>query len=337
MFFALLLVIGLAACSDAQSSAEAKEGKGTGEINFPKKPINLIVPFAAGGGMDMLARGLAEVAPDHLDQPIVVINREGAGGTIGVAEGSKARPDGYTVTLSPSAVFTSQPHMRAVPYALEEFKVLAGIVYKPNVLVANVDSPYDSIEDIIKDAEKKGKSFKVGHPGVGSPGHLALETLFGGLELSFEGVPFAGNNPNITSLLGNHIDFSVAYTDEIQQHVKDKKLKVLGVFTPEQFEGISDVPTIGDEVAKAGYDFEFKDAAFATTLFVIAPKDTPDEIAKYLEEKLQDMGKDEKFAEIMKKTDIPLKVLNSEETKEILEDEEKVFKSLIETLGLGVK
>ncbi|WP_053362533.1 tripartite tricarboxylate transporter substrate binding protein [Bacillus sp. FJAT-27251] len=325
-----LLSVVIAGCSS--TSAKNQEGD---SLNFPKKPINIVVPFAAGGGMDTLARGLSDRAKDHLGQSMVVVNRDGASGTIAVAEAVKASPDGYNLILAPSAVFTSQPFMRDVAYKLDDFKMLANVVYKPAVLVANIDSPYNSIKDVVDEANDSGKVFKVGHTGVGTPAYLAQETLFDSLDIPSEDVPFKGNNPNITALLGGHIDLSVAYSDEVFQYVNDKKLKILGVFTPESFDQIPDAPTIAEEVQKAGFNYEYKDIPFVTSIFVMTPKDTPDEIAQYLEEKFIEMANDPKFQEFGSKSHIPIEVFGGKQVMEYLEKEEAIFKELINKFGIG--
>lgn len=330
--FTLLFLLSVVVAGCSSSSANNQEGDSP---DFPKKPINMVVPFAAGGGMDTLARGLSDRAKDHLGQSIVVVNRDGAGGTIAVAEAAKARPDGYNLILAPSAVFTSQPFMRDVAYNLEDFKMLANVVSKPAVLVANIDSPYDSIQDIVDEANNSGKNFKIGHTGVGTPGYLAQATLFDSLEIASEDVPFKGNNPNITALLGGHIDLSVAYTDEVFQYVNDKKLKILGVFTPEPFAQLPDAPTIAEEVEKAGFDYEYKDVPFVTSIFVMTPKDTPDEIVQYLEGKFMEMANDPQFQEFGSKSNIPIEVFGGEEVMQYLETEGAVFKELIEKFGVG--
>lgn len=332
----ICLLLVAAACSPKNEDKEPEVSGSESEtkLDFPKKPINLITPFAAGGISDILARGIAEYAKDHVGETVVVVNREGAGGTIGTGEGARAKADGYTVTLATAAGFTTQPYLREVAYELEDFKILSSVSYAPNLLAVSADSPYHTLKDIV-DASEEGKTFSYGHPGVGSFGDLAQRALFSDIKLKAENVAFAGSNPAIAALLGGHIDISAVLPTDIVQHVKDGKLRVIATLAPERIEEYPDVPTIKEAVDETGLDFRYADHDFSASYFLMVPKDTPSDVVDYLSVKFTESLNSEEFKEFAESTDMYLRVEEGEKVFNEIREQSEVYKTIIDEQGIG--
>ena len=151
------LIAGLAAgCGSSKQTAR--------QLDFPKKPSNLIIPFAAGGATDSVGRAVADAAPKYLGQPMVVVNRAGASGTVAMEEALKANADGYTMALTSAAILTVQPQIKTLKYKADDFKIAATVVYNPLFLFVSGDSPYNTVQELAADLKKNNKVMKVGHP-----------------------------------------------------------------------------------------------------------------------------------------------------------------------------
>lgn len=290
-------------------------------LDFPKKPITLIVPYAAGGATDTVGRVIAESVPPYLGQPMTVVNRAGASGTIGTEEGAKAAPDGYTIALTTATTLTVQPHLKQLNYTNADFRHLTSIVYNPLLLVVSEKSPYSTVRDIAEKAQ--GASLKVGHPGVGTVNDLAHVALFGTLGIEAVYVPFQSNNETIAAILGGHVDMAAVHPAEAQEFIKNNQLKVIGVFTPERLDQFPDYPTIAEGMAEAGIDFMFKDHDFSAWYYLSMPKDVPDDIFDFLVVNLTQLLNDPDFLEKTKKMNIIIHPIAGDDLVQQLENIEK--------------
>lgn len=335
--FLIFLTVSLifVACSSPSSTDSASSESTEEALNFPEKPISLIVPYGAGGSMDTIARGLAEVGEKYFDQPITVVNREGASGTIATEEVANAKPDGYTVLLTSGAILTVQPHLKDLNYELSDFKMLSSVVYNPLLLMGKLGSPYQSVKDIIEHAEKEDVTFKIGHPGVGTSNDIAHQALFSSLGLDASMVPFQANSESLAAIIGDHIDFAAVHPIEATSFIEDKQLKALGVFTPDPYEKMPEVPTIAESVAKAGLEFPYKDHDFSSWYYLVVPKDTSDDIAEYLQEKFKQVIEDPDFEEYANKLNMTIRVLVGDEMEQTLQNLEETNKEIIKKVGIG--
>lgn len=323
---------------DGNSSSDninGAESEGEEKLDFPKKPIELITPFAAGGISDILARGIAEYGEEYVGETIVVVNREGAGGTIGTAEGAKAKADGYTITLGTAAGFTTQPYLREISYSIEDFKILSSVSFAPNMLAVSADSPYYSIQDIVEASQNDNVTISYGHPGVGSFGDLAQRALFDDLNVKTENIPFEGSNPAIAALLGGHIDVSAVLPTDVVQHVKDDKIRLIATLAPERLDDYPDVPTIGEAVEEAGLEFRYAEHDFSASYFLLVPKDTPDNIAEYLAETFMASLNSEEFTEFAENTDMYLRIEEGEKVFNEIVEQSEIYKTIIDEQGIG--
>ena len=159
---------------------------------FPSKLITVIVPFALGGGTDMVLRPIIQVAQKYLGQPIVAEYRPGAGGVPALAEFAKVKPDGYTLIIVSTTGLLVTPRVQTLPYKFADFQAIAQMVEQPLYVAVKADSPWKTIDEFINTSKEAPASFKVGNPGVFSPQHLMVETLKANYGVNLTAVPFEG-------------------------------------------------------------------------------------------------------------------------------------------------
>src|SRR5689334_14696508 len=216
---------------------------------FPNKPIKLIAPFAPGGALDLIARGVGAKLSESLGQPVVVENRAGASGAIGSEAVARSAPDGYTLLLGATTTHGINPafNPKSLPYdAIKDFTPVSLVGTIPHALVVNAQAPINSVQDLVKLG--KQRSLNYGSAGNGSPHHLAAELFKSLTGIQAVHVPYKGSGPALADLMAGNIDFvSVEYT-AAEPHVKNGKLKALAIATKERVPGI-DLPTF----AEAGY------------------------------------------------------------------------------------
>jgi tripartite-type tricarboxylate transporter receptor subunit TctC len=216
---------------------------------FPSKPIRLIAPFAPGGALDLIARGVGAKLSESVGQPVVVENRAGASGAIGSDAVAKSAPDGYTILLGATTTHGINPafNPKSLPYdALKDFTPISLVGTIPHALVVKAGGSINSVQDLVKLG--KSKSLNFGSAGNGSPHHLAAELFKSITGIDAVHVPYKGSGPALADLIGGNLDFiSVEYT-AAEPHVKSGKLKAIATATAQRAPGI-DLPT----VAEAGY------------------------------------------------------------------------------------
>jgi tripartite-type tricarboxylate transporter receptor subunit TctC len=217
--------------------------------SYPSKPIRLVAPFAPGGALDLIARGVAQKLGESVGQPVVVENKAGASGAIGSELVAKSAPDGYTLLLGATTTHGINPafNPKSLPYdALKDFTPVSLVATIPHALVVNPRLPVNSVADLVRLG--KQRSLNYGSAGNGSPHHLAAELFKSLTGIQAEHVPYKGSGPALADLMAGNLDFvSVEYT-AAEPYVKSGKLKALALATRERVAGI-DLPT----VAEAGY------------------------------------------------------------------------------------
>jgi tripartite-type tricarboxylate transporter receptor subunit TctC len=241
---------------------------------FPNKPIRLVAPFAPGGALDLIARGVGAKLSESVAQPVVVENRAGASGAIGSEFVARSAPDGYTLLLGATTTHGINPafNPKSLPYdAIRDFTPVSLVATIPHSLVVSAKLGANSVQDLVRLG--KTRSLNYGSAGNGSPHHLAAE-LFKSLSgINAVHVPYKGSGPALADLMGGNIDFiSVEYT-AAEPHVKSGKLKALALATRERVPSL-DLPT----VAEAGY------SGFEVTSWyaIFGPAGMPEAVTKKL-------------------------------------------------------
>ncbi len=221
--------------------------------SYPERPITLIVPFAAGASADGIARLVGRGVSDRLGQPVVVENRPGGGGAVGLVTVARAAPDGYTIGLGATGAIAINPHLpeSSTLKPLEELAPIAKLADIPLVLVASKASGLQDLQGLIARA-KDGKDVVYGTSGQYTSQHLAGEVLGRTLGIPMSAVPYRGSNPAVTDVLGNQIDLAIVDLTSANPHIKAKNIQALGVTSAERSAVAPDIPTLA-EAGATGY------------------------------------------------------------------------------------
>ena len=266
---------------------------------YPAKPIRLIVPFPPGGPADALARIVGDRIGANMGKPVVVENRPGAGGNIGMEMGAKAAPDGYTLVLAPAGNLTVNPSLyRSVPYDVaRDFAPVTVLGNVPNILVVNPSVPAKTVAELVEYARAHPGQLNFSSPGNGSGAHLAGELFKSMAAVDMTHVPYNGIAPAVTAVVGGQVQLMFAGAPAVLQHVQAGKLRALGVASLARIAAAPELPTLS-ESGFPGFD--------VTSWYgIVASAGTPndvivrlhDEIAKALaepdvREKLAGLGAD---------------------------------------------
>ncbi len=269
----------------------AGQGENQAEDNYPSKPITLIVPSSAGGGTDTMARLFAEIAKDKIGQNFVIVNKSGAGGQIGFEAIAGSTPDGYTI----GAAFTPHigAHMAAgrAKYTLDSFLPLANYVTDPGVLVANVNSNFETLEDVVNAEKANPGSLTGATTGPGGDDSFALVGFNHEAGISIREVPSKGSSEEKVNILGGHVDLAFMNYSQIEANYKAGDVRILAVMVPERLPYAQEIPTF----TELGYDV-FSDSSRG----FIAPAGIPDAAYKKLVKVFSDVVEDPKFLEAAK-------------------------------------
>ncbi|MDI6027945.1 tripartite tricarboxylate transporter substrate binding protein [Corticibacterium sp. UT-5YL-CI-8] len=238
--------------------------------DFPTNTITLVVPFAAGGSTDLVARVIAQKMSDDLGQQIVVENVGGAGGNLGADRVARAEPDGYTILMGTVATHALNPLMlKTKPYdPVTDFSPISLLVVVPNVLVVNPQLPVNSVAELVDLLKKSPDQYSYASSGNGTPLHLSGELFKSLAGVEMQHVPYKGAGPALNDVLANQVPIMFDNLPSSSSHIKAGTLKALGVTTKERAPSFPDVPAIGETVN--GYETYTWNALFA-------PKDTPPE------------------------------------------------------------
>ena len=236
--------------------------------DYPTKAIRFIVPFAPGGGTDIIGRIIAAHLSEALGQPVVVDNRGGAGSTVGTDLTAKAPADGYTILLGNISLAFNASLYKSLPYdAVKDLAPVTLVAVQPNIVVIHPSVAAKSIDEFIAVARAKPGQLAFASAGTGSGTHLAGEMLKMSLKIDLLHVPYKGTGPALTDLIGGQVQMMVSTFASALPHVKSGRLRTLGVTSARRSPAAPDVPTL-IEAGVAGYDY-------STWYGVFAPAGTP--------------------------------------------------------------
>lgn len=293
--------------------------EGAKEAAFPNKPVNLIVPFAAGGGTDAVARALGKALEKQLGQSVVVVNKTGGSGAVGMTAGATAKNDGYTVTMITREI-VSLPLMGLAQISAEDFKLVRLVNMDPALMAVKTDSPYASVAQLVADA--KANPGKIKFASTAKPNFyiLALENNQG---IRFNQIPFNGAAEAIPAVLGGHTDFTIAGPGELIAQISAGQLRPLAIMAPERIKSLPEVPTFRE----LGYD-----VVSGTWRGIAVPKETPDAVAAILEKAVGAAVADPEFVAFMEKAKLGIYDLDSRKFKDYIAEDTKVIGEIVKNI-----
>ncbi|MCK5672405.1 MAG: tripartite tricarboxylate transporter substrate binding protein [Spirochaetales bacterium] len=279
------------------------------EDNYPSKPITLIVPSSAGGGTDAMARLFAEIAKDKIGQNFVIVNKSGAGGQIGFEAIADATPDGYTI----GAAFTPHigAHMAAgrAKYTLDSFLPLANYVTDPGVLVANINSNFKTLEDVVNAEKADPGSLTGATTGPGGDDSFALVGFNHAAGIGIREVPSKGSSEEKVNIMGGHVDLAFMNFSQIEANYRAGDVRILAVMVPERLSYAQEIPTF----TELGYEV-YSDSSRG----FIAPAGIPEAAYNKLVKVFSEVVEDPKFLEAAK-GQLLLNYMNAKDYSKYLE------------------
>jgi tripartite-type tricarboxylate transporter receptor subunit TctC len=270
-------------------------GSAMAQGNFPNKPITIIVPAAAGGPTDTVARLIGESMGRTLGQTILVENVGGAGGTIGMARASKSAPDGYTLAIWHIAHATAPALYDSLKYdVVNDFDHLGRITDVPMTLVSKPALAANNVTELLAWIRSTGDKAVYGHAGIGSASHLCMLMLMKDLGVQMNGVPYRGTGPAMNDLLSNQFDLMCDQTTNTTNQIKEGKIKGFAVTTKTKVPALPDLPPL-DAGAVKGFEASAWHAMWAPKGL---PKDVTDKLVAALQAALKDPKVIERFASL---------------------------------------
>jgi tripartite-type tricarboxylate transporter receptor subunit TctC len=263
--------------------------------HYPSKPIRIVVPFAAGGAVDVVARALGQRMSEQMGNPVIIENKPGASANLGAELVAKAQPDGYTLLLGANGLATNMTLFRNLGFdTAKDFAPVARVGYAPLVLVVEASSPAKSLRDLIAQAKAQPGILTYGSAGNGGSGHLATELLKITTRIDVMHVPYKGGAPAMTDLLGGRLSFMLNNPLEVIANIKSGRLRALAVASARRVPMLPDVPTFA-EAGVPGYDA-------SVWWGLVAPARTPNDIVAKLSgealKALDDEGVKEKLSNL---------------------------------------
>ena len=291
---------------------------------YPTKPINVTVTFAAGGTLDAITRVLAVKAEKSLGQPFVISNVGGGAGSVALGIVAKKRPDGYDITSCTSTGLVRIPQLRAVPYSHEDFISIMHFAAVQSGLVVKADSPCRSLKDLVEFARKNPGKVTYSTSGVGTPMHLAMEYIAKKEGIHWTHVPYTGGAPALSAVLRGHVT-AMSDSTEWLPDVKKGSLRLLVTHGEKRMKSFPDVLTLRD----LGYDF------INETVFVMAaPKGTPSAIVKKLDESFHKAIEDPEFVETVEGMEFEVTYRGPKEISKYLDDAYRRLADLMKELRM---
>ncbi|KQT14102.1 tripartite tricarboxylate transporter substrate binding protein [Ramlibacter sp. Leaf400] len=306
----------------------AASGLTFAQASFPSKPITMVVPFPPGGVADTVARPVAEAMSRDLGQPVVIENRGGAGGGIGMGHAAKAAPDGYTILMA-LASYSVLPEAdailgRAPMYSFNSLRPIARFTADPTVLAVRAESPWKTAKDFVEDAKRRPGAINYGSSGNYGTMHVPMEILAQNTGVKLTHVPFTGAGPAVIALLGGQIDAVSTGPATVVQHVKAGKLRVLAHWGNGKLESLPDVPSLKD----AGFNAEY---AQWSGLFI--PAGVPEPVAQRLRAAARAAGNDAKVRETIGNAGSPVMYQDTPDFEKYVQADVKRMADVVKKMG----
>lgn len=295
---------------------------------YPTKPITMIVPFPPGGVADIVGRPLAAQMEKSLKQPVVVTNRTGAGGAVGMAAVAKSAPDGYTILmgLSSISIFPVSDRImgRTPSYEMNDFAPIALITADPTVLVVGADSPWKTLQEFVASAKAYPGKINYSSSGVYGTLHVAMEIFAHAAGIQLFHVPYQGGGPAVTALLGGQVHALASGPAAAIGQIKAGKMRALASWSTERLALLPEIPTFKE----LGYDAEFY-----IWSGVFAPAATPAPVLDRLRAAVREAATSAEFKATMEKVSTPVNYLDAPAFRSYWERDAARLKSALEKIG----
>jgi tripartite-type tricarboxylate transporter receptor subunit TctC len=292
---------------------------------YPVRPIRMIVGFAPGGVADLLARGLAQKLTEAWGQQVIVDNRAGAGGVIGMQLAAKSAPDGYTLLMGSSTQFSINPALRTVPYdPIRDYEPILHAALTPVILTVHPGLPAKSISDLTKIAKTRTMSY--GSTGFGGAPHISAELLKRVSGIDMTHIPYKGGSEAVTALLGGHVQASFGAVSTSLPHLRSGKLHALGVTSAKRLAAIPNVPTF-IEGGLAGFEVE-------QWFGVFAPAGVPPAIKSRLSDALAQAASTSQLREHFSSQGVELQASTPQAFAGYVKSELARWRKLLQELGI---
>ena len=303
-------------------------GESAGQEKYPNRPITVIVPFPPGGVADLTARPVAAAMEKILKNPVVVVNKTGAAGAVGMSSVANSKPDGYTLLMALSSIsiipeadklFDRQP-----AYTMDQLIPIALISADPTIFVVSASRPWKSVKEFVEDAKKHPGEFSYSSSGVYGTLHMAMEMFSHAAGISLKHVPYSGAGPALTAILGGHVDTLASGPAVVIPHIKAGKLRPLAGWGAKRVASLPEVPTFKE----LGYDIEFYIWAG-----LFAPRGTPAAVMKTIRESVKQAVATPEFKSAMEKIETPIAYLDAPEFQKFWDKDAKMLAVAIKRVG----
>jgi tripartite-type tricarboxylate transporter receptor subunit TctC len=295
--------------------------------DYPKSPIQIVIPFAPGGATDILWRSISDHLAKNINGSVSLVNKAGGGGVVGTSFVVNSKPDGYTLVSANSDPLNIAPVFTPdIPYNPEkDLTYLAKLALFPGTIATRADAPYKTLEELIAFARANPKKLKAGVAGMGTKPHMNVELFNREANIEIIPIPFGGGGEAVTNLLGGHVDIGILSIPSVKSHALSGKARILAVFSPIRSADFPQVPTMGER----GY----KSSNITTGVGLAGPKGMAPAIARKWEDVLEKTMKDPKVVAVVDKIGgLMIDFKNGEGYKKEILADLAVFKEMIPTL-----
>ena len=295
---------------------------------YPERPLTMVVPFPPGGVADTVARPIAEALARELKQPVVIENRGGAGGAVGIGHVARVPADGYTLLMSLSSISILPEADRILDrkpqYQLSQFKPIARITADPTVLVVRADAPWRTVEDFVADARRKPTAYNYGSSGNYGTMQVPMEMLKGAAGFRMTHIPYTGAGPAITALLGGQVDVLASGPSSVVNHIRAGKLRALAHWGHQPLVSLPEVPSLTER----GFNVQYVQWS---GIFVGA--ETPPAVIQRLREAVRKVAADPAVQQTVLRAGSPIEYLDAPEFADYWQKDVQAMASVVKLIG----
>ncbi|HET9551241.1 MAG TPA: tripartite tricarboxylate transporter substrate binding protein [Candidatus Binatia bacterium] len=295
---------------------------------YPNRPITIVAPFPPGGVADLMARPVAAALENVLKNPVVVANKTGAAGAVGMSFVANSKPDGYNLLMALSSISiipeADKLFDRKPAYTMDQLIPIALISADPTIFVVSAERPWKSVKEFVDDAKKRPGQISFSSSGVYGTLHMAMEMFSHGAGISLKHVPYSGAGPALTAILGGHVDTLASGPAVVIPHIKAGKLRPLAGWGAKRVASLPDVATFKE----LGYDIEFYIWAG-----LFAPRGTPEPVMKSIRESVRQAVNTAEFKTAMEKLQTPIAYLDAPEFQKFWDKDAKMLTDAIKRIG----